>query len=58
MSIDIDILFNILFHYGLLQDNEYSFLGYTVGLCYLSNLYIIIYQISANLKLPIQSSPI
>ena len=27
------ILFPILFHYGLLQDIEYSPLCYTVGLC-------------------------
>ena len=32
------ILFNILFHYGLLQDTEYSCLCYTVGPCCLSIL--------------------
>ena len=35
------ILFHIHFHYGLLQDNEYSFLCYTVSYC-LSILYILI----------------
>ena len=34
--------FNILFHYGLLQDIEYSSLGYTVGACSLSILHILI----------------
>ena len=29
------ILFQILFHYRILQDIEYSFLCYTVDLCYL-----------------------
>ena len=35
-------LFHILFHYGLSQDIEYSFLCYTVGPCCLSILYIIV----------------
>ena len=34
-------LVHILFHYGLLQDSEYSFLCYTVGLCWLSVKYTI-----------------
>ena len=37
------ILFYILFHYGLSQNIEYSFLCYTVGTCCLSILYIIVY---------------
>ena len=36
------ILFHILSHYGLSQDIEYSSLGYTVGPCCLSILYIIV----------------
>ena len=36
------ILFQIIFHYRLLQDTEYSSLYYTVGPCYLSILYIIV----------------
>ena len=38
----IYILFNILFHYTLSQDIEYSFLCYSVGPCCLSILYIIV----------------
>ena len=34
------ILLQILFHYWLLQDIEYSSLSYTVSPCYLSILYI------------------
>ena len=37
----IFILFQILFHYRLLQDIEYSSLCYTVGPCWLSILYIV-----------------
>ena len=37
----IYILFNILFHYDLLQDIEYSSLCYTVGPCCLPILYIV-----------------
>ena len=40
----------IIFHYGLLQDIEYSFLCYVAGPSYLSILYMIV---SANPKLPI-----
>ena len=36
----IYILFQILFHYRLLQDIEYSSLCYTVGPCCLPALYI------------------
>ena len=46
--------FNILFHYGLLQDIEYTSLRYTVGACsYPSCIY---WFASENLKLPIHSS--
>ena len=38
----IYILFNILVHYGLLQDTEHSSLCYTVGLCCLSILHIVV----------------
>ena len=38
----IYILFQILFHYGLLQDIEYSSLNYTVGLCCLPILYTVV----------------
>ena len=37
---DIYMLEEILFHYSLLQEIEYSFLCYTVGLCCVSILYI------------------
>ena len=40
--IRIYILFKILFHYGLSQDIEYSSLGYTIGPCCLSILYIVV----------------
>ena len=36
----ISILFQILFHYRLLQDVDYTSVCYTVGPCYLSILYI------------------
>ena len=36
----ISLLFQILFHYSLLQDIEYSSLCYTVGPSYLPILYI------------------
>ena len=48
--------FQILFHYRLLQDIEYSFLCYTVDLCWLSILYIVVYICSSqapNLPLPL-----
>ena len=38
----ISILFQILFHYRLLQDIEYSSLCHTVGPCWLSILYIVV----------------
>ena len=41
LYLHIYILFHILFHYGLLQDIEYSSLCYTVGPCCLSILYIL-----------------
>ena len=40
--IHIHKFFNILFHYGLPQNIEYSSLCYTVGPCCLYILYIII----------------
>ena len=36
------LIYFFLFHYGLLQDTEYSSLCYTVGPCCLSILYIIV----------------
>ena len=36
------ILFEIVFHYGLSQDIEYSALCYTVGSCCLSILYLMV----------------
>ena len=44
---------NILFHYSLSQDNEYSSLCYTIGPCCFSILYI---YISVHLLIP-NSSP-
>ena len=41
-EIYIYTFFNILFHYGLFQNIEHSSLGYTVGPCCLSVLYILI----------------
>ena len=52
----IYIIFQILFHYRLLQDTEYSCLCYTVGPCWLSILYIVV-CISVNPKLLIYPSP-
>ena len=52
----IYIIFCIPFHYGLLQDIEYSSLCYTVGPCCLSIFYIVV-CVSANPKLLIYSSP-
>ena len=43
MSIYIYILFQILFHYRLLQDIECNSLCYTVGPSCLSTLYIVVY---------------
>ena len=40
--IDTYILIQILFHYRLLQDTEYSSLCYTVGPCCLCILYIVV----------------
>ena len=42
LYIYIYILFQILFHYRLLQDSEYSSLCYTVGPCCLSILYTVV----------------
>ena len=47
-------LFQILFHYSLLQDIEYGSLCYTVGPCCLSILYTVV--LSANPKLLIYPS--
>ena len=38
----IHIIFHIHFHYGVSQNIEYGSLCYTVGLCCLSVLYIIV----------------
>ena len=49
------MLFQIIFHYILLQAIKYSFLCYTVGPCYLSVLYIVVCICSSqtpNLSLP------
>ena len=37
------IYIQIMFHYRLSQDTEYSFLGYIVGSCCLPILYILLY---------------
>ena len=42
IHISIYVIFQILFHYRLLQDIEYSSRSYTVGTC-LSILYIVVY---------------
>ena len=36
-------IFQIIFYYRLLQDTDYSILCYTVNLCYLSILCIVVY---------------
>ena len=38
------IIFQIIFHYKLLQDIEYRSQCYTVGPCWLSILYIVVVQ--------------
>ena len=43
IHIRIYVLFCIIFHYRLLQDTEYSSLCYTVGPCWLSIVYIVLY---------------
>ena len=40
------IIFRTVFHYGLLQDNGYSSLCYTVGPFWLLILYIVVYIIN------------
>ena len=39
VSIYLYILYQVLFHYRLLQDSDYYSLCYTVGPCYLSHFY-------------------
>ena len=46
----IHILFRILFHYGLSQHIEYSSLCYTVGLCCLSILHMIVFIRTSTFK--------
>ena len=43
--------FSYFFHYGLSHDVEYSSLWYTVGLCCLSILYIIVCKIYVSLMI-------
>ena len=50
------ILFQIHFPYKLLLDIEYSSLFYTVGLCWLSILYIIVVYINPRLLIYLLSS--
>ena len=45
-------IFHIILHYRLLQDIEYSSLGYTLGFCCLFTLYIVVYLVITNLPLP------
>ena len=55
LYIYIYIYFQILFHYRLLQDIEYSSLCYTVGPCCLPILYILVCTCESqtpNLSLP------
>ena len=56
----ICILFHILFPYRLLQNITYSFLGYTVGPCWLSILnYSSVYMLTPNSKfIPSPFSPL
>ena len=51
----IFFLFQIIFRYSFLQDTKYSPLCYTIGLCCLPVLYIVI--VSANRKLLIDPNP-
>ena len=54
IQIYIYILFYFPFHYGLLQDSEYSSLCYTVGACCLSILYSVnLLTLAVNFPLPI-----
>ena len=43
LSLSLFFFFGIPFHYGLLQDIEYSSFCYTVGPCLLSILFIVVY---------------
>ena len=43
MYVCVCILFQILFHYRLFQDIEYSFLCYTVGPCWSYIVFFLIY---------------
>ena len=55
----IHILFQILFHYWLLKDTEYSFQYYTVGPCCLPVLHIVVctcWSQTSNLSLPSPST--
>ena len=55
LVLNINLLFQILFHYGLLQDIDYTSLCYIVGACCLSILYIVVcvYESKTpNLSLP------
>ena len=54
----IYVLFHILFHYGLLQDIEYSSLCYTAGPYCVSILYILLIPISQFILLPPLFSPL
>ena len=42
LYIHVYILVHILFHYSLSQDIEYNSLGYIVGPCCLSILYVVV----------------
>ena len=44
----IYIISQILFYYSLLQDIQYSYLRYTVGLCCLSLIYSSLYLLIPN----------
>ena len=45
------IVFQILFHYRLLQDIEYNSLCYTVGPCYLPILYKVVCRLTLTSQL-------
>ena len=52
------IIFQTVFHYGLLQDNEYSSLCYIVGPFWLSILYIVVYIINSKFQIYTSPNPI
>ena len=58
MHIYVSIDLYILIHYGLLYDIEYSPLCYTIGLCYLYILCVIVFTSDSQSRPPLSTSPL